>query len=248
MNIRMKLADMLGALLLAGMTVPGCQRQSTPPDAAPVNPSAVAPTVPSTRPGPSAAAPATATPTRETRFEGTVMLINRDRRQVTFRLDDGKTVRLNVGKGAGALTTIKKGDRAAFSLRETVEVVQDASFHPESGHLVDRAPPGSMAEREQYNTYFNRSPAGHHEVNWSEVIEIPARVVGLEPGSRLLKLKTYDGRLIEVRPDSGNGDIKDFAMLKIGEPVVARFRELDDIRVLETSAAGQVNPTPPTQP
>lgn len=245
MNNRLRAAGLLAGICLAGLAVAGCQQL---PAAAPVadiaNPAA--PAVHATGSGEKEQTVAGASPTREAMFEGTVVSINPDRRLVTFRLDDGKTVRLKVGQGAGALTPIRKGDRAAFSLRETVEVIQDASFHPRTGHLVDRPSPGSTAEREEYNAYFHRSPTGHHAVNWSEVIDIPARVAGVDTQSRLLKLKTYDGRLIEVRPETSNNRM-DFATFKLGEPVVARFRELDDIRVVEATP-DSANHTLPSQP
>lgn len=246
MHNRVKAAGLLGGLWLTGLAVTGCQRLPAAPEADTAKPAAAAPAVAATGAGDQEPTVTGANPTREARFEGTVVLINPDRRQVTFRLDDDKTVRLQVGKDAGALTPIKTGDRVAFSLRETVEIIQDASFHPQTGHLFDRPPPGSTAEREEYNAYFYRSPAGHHAVNWSEVIDIPARVADVGPQSRRLQLKTYDGRLIEVRPDSSSKPM-DLATYKLGEPVVARFRELDAIRVIDIPPE-PTNRTPPNQP
>jgi len=231
----MKPMGILGGLLLTGLLLPGCRNLSNPQVDAPEKPIAVAnPMASSVTAATTDRSDEVGSPTREARFEGKVQSINRDRRQVTFRLDDGKAVRLKVGAQAGDFNRLEVGDRAEFRLRETVEILQDTYFHPETGHLVNRAPPGGMAEREQYNTYYQRPPTGHHEVNWSEVIEIPARVFSVDPASRLLKLLTYDGRLLEVKTSVTGNAGKEMEPFGIGKPVVARFRELDSIKVIDS--------------
>ncbi|HUL14310.1 MAG TPA: hypothetical protein VLU73_19330 [Methylococcaceae bacterium] len=164
-------------------------------------------------------------------FEGTLQATHRDRRQVTILLDDGKQVRVKVGKGGGDFTSLKPGNRVSFKLHESVEIVQDTSFHPETGHIVERFPPGSMAERELYNSYYNRPPTGHHAVNGSEIIEVPAKVASVDPNSRTISLVTYDHRHFTVHVSDTRVDLSG---LETGEPVVARFREVDELDVIHS--------------
>jgi len=56
----------------------------------------------------------------------------------------------------------------------------------------------------------------------------------VDPASRLLKLLTYDGRLLEVKTSVTGNAGKEMEPFGIGKPVVARFRELDSIKVIDS--------------
>ncbi|MDF9393621.1 MULTISPECIES: hypothetical protein [Methylococcus] len=165
-------------------------------------------------------------------FEGTVKAIHPADRQVVFLLADGKRVTVKVGPPAGSLADLRVGDLATFELAETVEIVTNDNHHPETGEIVMHPVPGSMQEREYFNPYYHRdglSAAKRHELYWSGIIEIPAWVVSSDPQSRLITLKSREGRVFSVRMAPEAGRLDEY---EPGEAVVARFKEVDDITVI----------------
>ncbi|MEW6038765.1 MAG: hypothetical protein AB1648_11020 [Pseudomonadota bacterium] len=168
-------------------------------------------------------------------FEGTVKAIHPANRQVVFLLADGKRVTVKVAPRAGSLADLRVGDLATFELAETVEIVRNDDHHPETGEIVMHPLPGSMQEREYFNPYYHRdglSAAEHHELYWSEIIEIPAWVVSTDLQSRAITLKSREGRVFSVRVAEEAGRLDEY---KPGEAVVARFKEIDDITVITPS-------------
>lgn len=163
-------------------------------------------------------------------FQGTLQAVDPRRRQATVLLDDGKLlVRVDVGKEAGDLTALKPGSRISFTLRESVRITQGRFFHPETGHVVNRFPPKSMSERELTSSYFTRSPTGHHDMHWSRTIDVPAKVVSVDPRSRTVQLTTYDGRNFSITVSNPRVNLGN---LSEGEPVVAHFKEIDTLHVI----------------
>lgn len=80
---------------------------------------------------------------RNASFQGTLQAMNRVSRQATLLLDDGKVlVKVGVGKDTGDLGALTPGSRVSFTLRESVSITQDHFFHPETGDVVNRYPPG----------------------------------------------------------------------------------------------------------
>jgi hypothetical protein len=163
-------------------------------------------------------------------FLGTLQAVDPGRRQATVMLDDGKLlVRVDVGKDAGDLSALKPGSRISFTLRESVRFTQGRFFHPETGRVVNRFPPKSMSERELTSSYFTRSPTGHHDMHWSRTIDVPAKVVSVDPRSRMVQLITYDGRNFSVTVSNPRVNLGN---LSEGEPVVAHFKEIDTLDVI----------------
>ncbi|WP_139558879.1 hypothetical protein [Methylotetracoccus oryzae] len=153
--------------------------------------------------------------------------MNRVSRQATLLLDDGKVlVKVDVGKGAGDLGALTPGSQVSFTLREPVSITRDHFFHPETGHIVNRYPPGSMSERELTSSYHSRSPTGHHGSHWAKTIDVPAKVVSVDADARVVQLGTYDGRHFAIKVSNPRVNLAD---LSAGEPVVAHFKEIDEL-------------------
>ena len=164
-------------------------------------------------------------------FQGTLQAVHPGSRQVTILLDDGKVlVKVGVGKGAGDLAALQRGSRVSFTLRESVRITENRFFHPETGRIVQRHPPGSSDERELTNAYFGRRPTGHHDLHWVETIDVPAKVVGVDPSTRTVRLITYDGRHFTVNVSNPRANLDG---LDTGEPVVAHFTEVDELSTAE---------------
>jgi hypothetical protein len=169
--------------------------------------------------------------TRMSAFEGMVKAIHHSSRRVTFLLADGKRVTVKVGAWAGNLSALQVGDLARFELAETAEIVRN-HFHPESGMIVMEHIAGSAKEREGYNAYYDRevhASGKHNELSWSETIEIPARVVSFDAGSRTITLKSLEGRVFSVHMAQ---EILTPGEHTPGEPVAVRFKEVDGITVI----------------
>lgn len=163
-------------------------------------------------------------------FQGTLQAINRGSRKVTVLLDDGQVlVQVDVGKDSGDLSALTPGSRVSFTLRESVTITQDHFFHPETGHIVNRYPPGSMSERELTSSYHSRSPTGHHDMHRAKTIDVPARVVSVDPGARVVQLVTYDGQHFAVNVSNPKVSLTD---LSVGEPIVAHFKEIDALHLV----------------
>jgi hypothetical protein len=162
-------------------------------------------------------------------FQGTLQAINRGSRQVTVLLDDGKVlVKVNVAKDAGDLGALTPGSRVSFTLRESVSITQDHFFHPETGHVVNRYPPGSMSERELTSSYHSRSPTAHHDMHWAKTIDVPTKVVSVDPDARVVQLVTYDGRHFAIKVSNPRVNLAD---LSAEEPIVAHFTEIDELHL-----------------
>ncbi|MDD2767710.1 MAG: hypothetical protein PHT19_03170 [Methylococcus sp.] len=175
----------------------------------------------SSKPGPAATVRASA-------FEGTIRAIDHKSREVTFQLPDGKRATVHIAAKAGNLSDLQVGDHAAFELAETVELIK-SNLHPETGTIVEEHAAGSAKERESYNPYYNQDTHASsklHHVAWTEVIDVPARVVSVSAEKRVITLKTYEGRTFTVRTGTDVTSLGDF---EPGEAIVARFREVDDI-------------------
>ncbi|QXP88728.1 hypothetical protein [Methylococcus capsulatus] len=226
----------IACLLSAGFGVIGCTEPSPKP-AASEYPAAL----PTTAAGDDTARPLSAGTgksapkpalIRARAFEGTVKAIHPAVRQVVFLLADGKRVTVTVSPRAGSLADLRVGDLVTFELAETVEIVRNDDHHPETGEIVMHPVPGSMQEREYFNPYYHRdgmSAAKRHESHWSGIIEIPSWVVSYDSQSRLITLKSREGRVFSVRvaPEAGKPD--EYAP---GEAVVARFKEVEDVTVI----------------
>lgn len=223
-------------LLIGSVALAGCAEspRKAAPDARPAPLPAEAQTGNGTAGAHPAGPETTATlpvQTRMSAFEGTVKAIHHSSRRVTFLLADGKRATVKVAAQAGNLGDLHVGDLARFELAETVEIVRN-HFHPESGMIVMEHIAGSTKEREGYNAYYDRdvhASGKHNELSWSETIEIPARVVSFDPGSGTITLKSLEGRVFSVHMAE---EARNLGEYKPGETVMARFKEVDDITVI----------------
>lgn len=161
---------------------------------------------------------------------GTLKSIDRRGDRIIVRLDDGKLARMRLAGVSRQPVSAQPGQRIGLSLRESVEIVRGQYFHAVTGHIVAREAPGSAGERENYNTYYNRAPTGHHGAQWVEVMDIPAQVVETYPERAEIRLITRRGREFTVRVSDPRFGVRD---LIPHEPVVVRFREVDEIHPLD---------------
>jgi hypothetical protein len=164
--------------------------------------------------------------TRLEEVTGILKTIDRRGNRFVVQMDNGKLLRLKVSGLSKSGVTVQTGQRIGFSLRESVEVIRNQYIHAADGQAVAREAPGSSGERENYNSYYNRPPTGHHGTQWVEVLDIPARVVQTYPERSEIGLVTRQGRQLTVRISDSRVDINKFSP---NESVIVRFREADEI-------------------
>lgn len=161
---------------------------------------------------------------------GTLESIDRRGNRFIILMDDGKLIRLGMPKSSLKNSTLKPGQRIGFSLKESVEIIRNKYQHEVYGHAVAREAPGSSGERENYNSYYNRGPIGHQSRRWVEVIDVPAKVVNINPQRSQVVLKTNGGRLFTVGIMNNGIDISE---MSFNESVIARFEEINEIFPIE---------------
>lgn len=182
------------------------------------------PVMPSTGP---AEGPVT---TRLEEVTGILKSIDRRGNRFIVQMDNGKLLRLKLSGLPNKSLAVRVDQRVGFSLQESVEILRNQYLHPVNGQAVAREPPGSGGERENYNSYYNRAPTGHHGTQWVEVMDIPAKVVKLYPERSEIRLLTQRGRQFTVRVSDPSIDL---SKVMPNESVIARFREIDEIYPIE---------------
>ena len=224
---------LIGAVVFAQLVLSGCQTDRLPARVVSVQNMPVARTA--VTPGSdgqnadSASAPGPVI-TRLEEVTGTLKAIDRRGNRIVVRMDNGKLLRLQLSGLPKSGVTVRTGQRIGISLRESVEIIRNRFMHAADGQAVAREAPGSSGERENYNSYYNRPPTGHHGTRWVEVLDIPARVVRTYPERSEIRLITQRGRQLTVKVSDSRHDVGDIAP---NESVIVRFREADEIYPIE---------------
>ena len=161
---------------------------------------------------------------------GTLQSIDQRGNRLIMLMDDGKLIRVKLSDLSKKDSMLRSGQRIGFSLKESVEVIRNQYQHAVKGHAVAREAPGSSGERENYNSYYNRGPTGHHGRRWVEVMDVPARVVEVYPQRSEILLITQRGRKFMVKIYN---DSLDMSEIRPDESVIARFKEIDEIYILD---------------
>jgi hypothetical protein len=167
------------------------------------------------------------------RIEGVVGILKAiDKRgdRIIVQMDNGKLLRLKMTGLSKSHLTIKTGQRISFSMHESVEIIRNRFLHGVDGSSVAREAPGSSGERENYNSYYNRGPTGHHGTQWVDVMDVPARVVDIDYNQSTVRLITQKGRAFTVQLSGANEDINGILP---NESVLVRFKEIDEINQID---------------
>jgi hypothetical protein len=146
--------------------------------------------------------------------KATVDAIDYDKRTVTLKGPEGKTLTLKVDKNAKNFDQVKKGDQVTAQYYESIAVfVRKAGDQPSAAGLdtVQVAPPGQKPAAIAVNT-----------------AELTAKVEAIDYKKRTLTLKGPEGNTKTLKIDKS---VKKFKNIKQGDDVVVRLTEAVAISV-----------------
>jgi Cu/Ag efflux protein CusF len=144
----------------------------------------------------------------------TIQNVDRDKREVTLKKDDGSTVTVKVPETARNFDQIKAGDIVTAAYTESVAVAVRKSDEPPSAtgrESVERAAPGQKPAIEKTST-----------------VQISATIEKIDRDKRQLTLKGPEGKTKTVKVPE---DMKRFDELKEGDQVVVTATESIAIEV-----------------
>jgi translation initiation factor IF-1 len=135
--------------------------------------------------------------------KATVENVNKDKREVTLKREDGSTVTVEVPDTVRNFDQIKKGDTVTVTYNESIAMSVRKSDEPASAtetHVMARAPLGAKPSATQVST-----------------TQIVATVEKIDRKTREVSLLAPDGSTTTVKVPE---DIKKFDQLKTGDQVV----------------------------
>jgi hypothetical protein len=140
----------------------------------------------------------------------TVTGIDKEKRTVTLRSEDGKTKTVAVPEDVQAFDQVKKGDKIRMSYQESaaLDIYQPGEARPEATEReatsrIAGSSPGRMVEREQ---------------------TIAAEIISVDPKKNIVKVKGPEGKAKEISVQNPyvRQKLKD---LKPGQVVQIRYKE-----------------------
>jgi ribosomal protein S1 len=149
----------------------------------------------------------------------TVAEIDYAARRATLKMPDGSMVPVSVSEAAYNFDQVKVGDLVDISLTESIAVklekdsVGGAGVSASSG--IERAPKGQKPQGTIYN-----------------YIDVRAKVVEVNAGTRTVKLSGPDGSVFPVTVDQS---VENFSDIKVGDTVLVRYTEAMAISVRPAS-------------
>jgi hypothetical protein len=175
--------------------------------------------------------PQTGSLTRMRAFEGKITAIDTSNKKVSFVLNDGQAVEVKITAEDVDLSSLRVGDRAEYELTETDEIIPLHLYRPGKSSVTG-FDVNSAKERDSYNAYFNdeiHASAKSQDVIWEQIIDIPGKIESVDASSRMVTIKSDEGRMLSIRAGSGVRNLNEFSP---GDKVVVRFTKLGDIKVL----------------
>ncbi len=137
---------------------------------------------------------------------GTVQSIDRDKRTVTLKGPDGRTMKVTVPQDAPSFDRLKTGDRVDVSYYESVALALRRSEDPQPAKMEERmatAPGGTMLERR---------------------LATSAKVVSIDSAKNIITFKAADGQTRQVKVNDPALQAQ-LGQLKTGDTIDLMFQE-----------------------
>lgn len=151
-----------------------------------------------------------------TRIEATVEAIDREKRNVTLKGPDGKSVKIDIDEQVKNLPQVEVGDRVII---EYIEAVSIQVFAP------GEVEPGATAVSASESAKPGEKPAGVA----MEAVTIVATIEAINQEEQTATLKTADGESKTVK--ARNPD--NLEKVKVGDKVMITYTEAIGIKVTE---------------
>jgi translation elongation factor P/translation initiation factor 5A len=150
-------------------------------------------------------------------MEAKVEAVDHQKRTLTLKGPEGKTIQLKVDKGVRNFDQIKVGDDVVADFYDSLAVYVKPHGKPGEGgaELVEMAPRGAKPGAVMVST-----------------AEVAAKITAIDRGKHTLTLEGPEGKTVTLKVHE---HVKEFDQLKVGDDVVVRYTEAVAVNVRKPS-------------